>query len=194
MDTYKINSLMLSCLLMGLLTSCGQSSTVEMISKEKYEAKIEEYKELNKKQEAIIKENLEKNKIINNVVSELRELSKETNTLRTHLEVGQAEVSQAEEIKLRLAALKKQLSDLSANKKNNKGEDTILFQTIIDLRKTIEEKEKEIQQLQQRIAQQEAIIEVQRGTIVDQQGELLRKQEELLSKQQDSWYTLGTEL
>ena len=74
MDTYKISGLILSCLLVGVIFSCGPSSTTEMISKEKHEAVIKGYEELNKRQEAIIKDNFEKNKIISNIVSELREL------------------------------------------------------------------------------------------------------------------------
>ena len=77
MGTFKINEWGFAMAFGILFSACGggASSSIEMVSKEKYEKKIEEYQSLNKRQAAIIDDNLEKSQVINNVVSELRQVS-----------------------------------------------------------------------------------------------------------------------
>lgn len=165
----------------------NNASTTEKISKELYEAKIEEYKALNKKQSAIIDDNLEKSKVISGVVAELRQLTGVTTTLRRNVETGVGELNQAEEIKERLAILKQKLKSYSADGNKSKGQSEELLATIANLQQIIVQKEEEISQLQQQIRLRDETIRVQKNTIDKQQ-------EELLSRQQNAWFVLGKEL
>ncbi len=187
MGTFKINKYGFTIAFGVLFSACGggDSSSIEMVSKEKYEKKIEEYQSLNKRQAAIIDDNLEKSQVINNVVSELRQLTGITTSLRIDVERGGGSTNQAEEIKERLNILKNKLKTYSRSTSNDNNKE--LLATISNLQQIIEQKELEISQLQQQILEQKEII---RG----QQNQIEQQQIELLKKQQNSWYNLGNEL
>lgn len=186
MGIFKINKWIMCIPFWMLFSACNNtSSSIEMVSKEKYEEKIEEYKSLNKKQAAIIEDNLNKSKVINDVVSELRQLTGVTTSLRKDIELGVGSNNQAEEIKDRLNILKKKLKNYSHSTSNDNNKE--LLATISNLQQIIEQKEVEIFQLQQQIIEQKKTIQGQRNQIEQQQNELLKKQ-------QNSWYILGNEL
>ena len=182
MDFFKI--IMRSLLLVCIFLSCEEKSSIEMVSKVEYDAKINEYLELNKQQNAIIDDNIKKSKVIANVVSELRQLTGYTANLRANVEVGQAEITHADEIKLRLEKLKSILANVPQNK-DDKNENLLL--TINNLRIIIEEKEQEIIYLKEQIEERNAKIQEQSRTIGIQQVQLTEKERE-------SWYKLGNEL
>ena len=187
MGTFKINKYGFTIAFGVLFSACGggDSSSIEMVSKEKYEKKIEEFHSLNKRLIVIIDDNLEKSQVINNVVSELRQLTGITTSLRIDVERGGGSTNQAEEIKERLNILKNKLKTYSRSTSNDNNKE--LLATISNLQQIIEQKELEISQLQQQILEQKEII---RG----QQNQIEQQQIELLKKQQNSWYNLGNEL
>lgn len=186
MDLIKVSKWIIVGGFIGLqVTACSNSSsTADYVSKEKFEAQIEEYKKLNEKQAAIINDNIEKSSVINNVVSELRLLTGATTTLRHNVELGDAQETQAQEIKKRLDALKQKLNKIQNVKKS--GNDNLL-ETIANLQQIIVQKESEIIQLQQQITAKEEKIRLQELTINQQHIQLLQKQ-------QDLWYQLGESL
>ena len=190
MDFIKMNGqLFFSTLMVISIVSCSDSSTTEAnyVAKEKYEAKIEEYKQLNSKQAAIIEDNIEKNKVINNVLSELRQLTGATTNLRHDIESGGGRVNQAQEIQERLDVLKQTLSGIRQSAKKDDNTDSNLLATVANLQQIIVQKEEEIAQLQQQIIEKDETIRTQQNTINLQQLQLLKKQ-------QESWYQLGESL
>lgn len=184
MEIYKTKLIVKTAFCALVVVSCGKNSSVEMVPKTEYDAKIEEYKELYAQQTAIVDDNIRQNKIITNVVSELRKLTSHTTNLRMNIESGQAEVGHADEIQTRLNELKKLLTNIPKGENNNNKD---VLATIENLHLLINEKEKEIKLLKIQIEEQNKTIQNQSLTIEAQKDKLEKKEKE-------SWYTLGEEL
>lgn len=185
MEIYKTKLIVATAFCALVVASCGKNSSVEMVPKTEYDAKIEEYKELYAQQTAIVDDNIRQNKIITNVVSELRKLTNHTTNLRLNIESGQAEMGHADEIQTRLNELKKLLTNIPKGEKNNNNKDVLA--TIENLHLLINEKENEIKLLKLQIEEQNKTIQNQSLTIEAQKDKLEKKEKE-------SWYTLGEEL
>lgn len=199
MDTIKIvKNFFISGLTGLLLLSCGGSSEetqAQFVSKEKYETKIAEYKQLNDRMTAIVDDNIEKSHIVNDVVRELRQLTGATYTLRQNIESGGAsQITQADEINQRLEILKQRLSEVKSVETDDNDASKNLLSTIANLQQIIAQKEKEIAQLKQQIQEKDETIRSQRSTIDLQQAQLAEQQKETWFKLGESLYNAAIEL
>ncbi len=185
MDIYPMKNFCYACLVVAVLCGCSSGPKAEMVSQEMYNERIAEYKSLNEQQAAIISDNMEKSKTISNVVNELRQLTNATTQLRQNVELGQGQVSQAEEIRQRLDLLKKRLQ--KEQKSSRFDDNKELLATIGNLQAIIVQKEEEISGLRQQIEQKDRTIESQKITIEQQS-------QQLLENQRETWFMLGKEL
>ena len=197
MDTLKI--ILAAVLAMLMLNSCGNGDEAgNVVAYEIYEAAIEEYKALNKRQEETIQITMRNEQIIAEVVTELRQLTAETGTLRIDVESGRAVSDTPDEIKARLAALKSKLDMAS---KNASEKEKRYIQTIKNLQTMIVQKEKEIDQLKKEILDQQQEIKAkaqeiqQKATTIKKQEEtIVGQQKELEKAQIEAWTNMGYEL
>ena len=158
MDTFKIIKIAAACALALSLQACNTSvqDMQHMVSKEEYDAKVNEYKKLNEKQAAIIQQNIENDAVLNEIVQELRMLTTATNTLRLNVESGTASMEKPDEIKMRLKELRQKLA--AAGKEKSSDNTKHYIETIQNLQKIIDQKEKEIDALKVEIQEKETEI------------------------------------
>lgn len=196
MDTLKI--IIAAGLAALVFNSCGSEETGNMVSYEIYEATVEEYKALNKRQEETIQITMKNEQIIAEVVTELRELTAETSVLRVDVESGTAASDTPDEIKARLAALKSKLDMASRNASEKEKR---YIQTIKNLQTMIVQQEKEIDQLKKEIQSQKKEIHAknqeihQKSTTIQNQEKTIIGQQQALEKAQiEAWINMGYEL
>ena len=97
-------------------------------------------------------------------------------------------MSQAEELLLRVDAIKKHINELSRDAKQSKSDDSKgLIAVIKDLNNVIEGKETEIKILMTQIEKQSELIESQKVVIK-------QKDEQLIILDRKKWFDMGTEL
>lgn len=191
MDIIKVIAVMLVSLSACSCVNESTSQKTEMVSYEEYQATVDEYKSLNKRQEAIISQNIANEALISEIVSELRTLTTAAGTLRVDVEAGTGTISRSDEIKARLKELRQKLGE--ASRKASPKEKQYL-QTIHNLEDMIVQKEKEVDALKLEIQIKDKEIEAKAKTIKIQENTIEIQRKEMILRQINAWEKMGTEL
>ncbi len=162
-----------------LFFSCVGGSEVS-VPREEYDQLKNEYTSLKESTAATRQQYVEQAEAMDRILRDLAQVSGSTVVLRTDLEKGTAQLTQAEKIESHIGEIKNRIDQLEQLTKENSA----YRKLVVSLRKTIEEKEKEIESLKREILSRDRTITEQIETISRQSG-MISEQNETISDQQE---------
>lgn len=144
----------------ALVYSCGN-----YVPKSQYDEVVSEYESLKELNDAANSNYINQSKILDRIFTELSSISSRTVLLKTDVESGSAELSQAEQIENSISDIKAQLATLD----KMSSRDNELGKVVANLKNVISEKEKEISELKKQIEEMDITILDQHNTIRSQE-------------------------
>ena len=157
------------------VTSCSQ-----YIPKSQYEEILDEYLTLKEATSETQENYVKQSKAMDAIFVELSTVSRKTVNLKSDIEIGQARMTQAEQIENSINDIKDQLAELERLASNNKE----LQKTISNLKQVIVSKEEEIRSLKDEISHKDETISSQKETISNQKVQISSQERQITEQLQ----------